>query len=226
MDEITLSPVAYVSTDFNEKFGIPRQSGRCPSSIGVLAFVKPYNSVDFIRGIEEFSHLWLLFGFSANRGATINATVRPPRLGGNERVGVFATRSPFRPNGIGLSCVKLESVLTEGKTIQLKISGADLLDGTPVYDVKPYIPSTDARSEAFGGFSEQFTDYKLSVVFPDEYAALIEKEKLQALKECLADDPRPAYQEDGRIYVMSYAKNEIRFTVTEKTLTVLSVKEL
>lgn len=226
MHEKTITPVAYIRTDFKEKFGIPRQSGRSPSSIGEIVPEKPYGSPDFFRRLDGFSHLWLIFGFSECENRKISATVRPPRLGGNERVGVFASRSPFRPNGLGLSCVKLESISEKNGEIRLAVSGADLLDGTPIYDIKPYIPSSDARESASGGYADDFTYHKLSVIVADDIARKLPPDKLKPLEECLADDPRPSYQQDGRVYGMNFAGYEIKFTVTGTNLTVLSAEVL
>ena len=225
MSEKTIKPVAVIRTDFKEKFGIPRQSGRCPSAKGEIIFEAEFSNADFIRGIEKFSHLWLIFGFSQCEREKICATVRPPRLGGNERVGVFASRAPYRPNGLGLSCVKLEKVIADGKTLALVVSGVDVLDGTPVYDVKPYIPSADKKTDAFGGYSEDFTAYKLNVNFPETLRAEFSEREYAVLTECLADDPRPSYQEDGRVYGMSFAGAEIKFSVKGDLLTVLSVNK-
>lgn len=225
MNEKTITPVAYIRTDFKEKFGIPRQSGRSPSAIGEIVPTKPYNGADFFRRIDGFSHIWLIFGFSACGKQKLSATVRPPRLGGNERVGVFASRSPFRPNGLGLSCVKLESVSEKDGEISLIVSGADLLDGTPIYDIKPYIPSADAKTNAVGGYADDFTSHKLSVSIADDIACKLPQDKLKTLIECLADDPRPSYQQDGRVYGMSFAGLEIKFAVAGDVLTVISADD-
>lgn len=224
MNEKTIKPVAYIYTDFKEKFGIPRQSGRCPSAPGTVVLEKDFSCYDFLRGIEEFTHLWLIFGFSACERDGVFATVRPPRLGGNKRVGVFASRAPYRPNGLGLSCVKLESVTEQNGKPALSVSGVDLLDGTPVYDIKPYIPSSDMRTDARGGYSERFTDYKLKVVFPEELREKLSDTEYATLCECLADDPRPSYQRDGRVYSMKFSRCEVSFTVEKGVLTVLRVE--
>ena len=161
-----IKPIAYIKTDFNEKFGIPRQSGRVPSAKGKIIFENEFNSIDAVRCIEQFSHLWLIFGFNKNEVCKFSPTVRPPRLGGNEKVGVFASRSPFRPNGLGLSAVKFDGIekLDNGK-IAINVSGVDLLNDTPIYDIKPYIPSADKIENAIGGYADKFTEYKLKVEF-------------------------------------------------------------
>ena len=219
----TITPIGYIKTDFTEKFGIPRQSGRAPSSIGKIEFLPEFSSEQAFRGIENFTHLWVLFDFSLCDGKWSNM-IRPPRLGGNKKVGVFASRSPFRPNGIGLSSVKLEKVQTKDGKTSLIVSGVDLLDGTPIFDIKPYIPSTDCHIDAVGGYAEEFTNYKLKVEFSSELLSVIPKEKQSALLECLADDPRPSYQTDEREYGMTYAGINVKFKVVNDTLTVLSVE--
>lgn len=225
MQAITLSPVATIHTDFKEKFGIPRQSGRAPSLTAKIVFEPSFRNEDMLRGIDGFSHLWLLFDFSATRQSGYSATVRPPRLGGNTRVGVFASRSPFRPNHIGLSCVKLlgiERTKTDGTV--LLVSGADLLDGTPILDIKPYLPFADCITDATGGYAAEHSGDKLRVVFADGVLEKIPAEKRTGLTECLTDDPRPSYQDDGREYGMKFGQLDIRFTVNGDTLTVLSVQ--
>ncbi len=217
-----IKPVAVIKTGFKEKFGIPRQSGRAPSSIGEIVFLDKFNDEVAIKRIEEFSHLWLIFGFSENP-ETDSLTVRPPRLGGNEKVGVFASRSPFRPNGLGLSCVKLLEVKKDNG-ISLIVSGADLLDGTPVYDIKPYLPSSDRIEDAVGGFADEVKDYKLKVEINEKITKKLPKETLKTFIECLSDDPRPSYHEDGRIYGMVYENFNINFKVLADTLTVLDVE--
>ena len=222
MHERLIKPIAIIKTDFTDKFGIPRQSGRAPSLLGKIIFEKEFRNGEGLKCIEEFSHLWLIFGFSEAIKDSFSPTVRPPRLGGNKRVGVFASRSPFRPNSLGLSSVKLEKIEKTEDGVVLTVSGADLLDGTPIYDIKPYLPFTDCHTDAKGGYADNTADYKLDVVIPDEFSKLL-GDKLSPLIECLADDPRPSYQEDGREYGMKFAEFEIKFTVSGKTLTVLSV---
>ncbi|MBR4554630.1 MAG: tRNA (N6-threonylcarbamoyladenosine(37)-N6)-methyltransferase TrmO [Ruminococcus sp.] len=223
----TVAPVAVIHNDFKEKFGIPRQSGRAPSARAKIVFLPKYRSAEALRGIEGFSHLWLLFDFSMAHREEWSPTVRPPRLGGNTRVGVFASRSPFRPNHIGLSCVKLEEVChSTGEGTYLIVSGADLLDGTPILDIKPYLPASDCVPEAAGGYADGFVSHRLEVVFPEELLALIPEDKRAALTECLADDPRPSYQHDPeRLYSMRYGDHDIRFRIDGEKLVVSEAAE-
>lgn len=226
MDKITISPIAHIKTDFKEKFGIPRQSGRA-HSISQIVFTPEYRNPDALREIEGFSHLWLIFDFSLSHLKKWSPTVRPPRLGGNKKVGVFASRSPFRPNPIGLSSVKLikvQETLELGKV--LIVEGADLLDGTPIFDIKPYIPSSDCHADAVGGYADNFTDHSLRVIFPENLKNIIPTQKLNTLIECLADDPRPSYQDDDRIYSMRFDKFDVHFTVNNEILTVKSIDVL
>ncbi len=225
-DELILRPVAYIRNDFKEKFGIPRQSGRAPSLLSEIVFLPEYRHPDALREIEGFSHLWLLFDFSKAHKTAWSATVRPPRLGGNKRVGVFASRSPFRPNPIGLSCVRLVRVeKREDEGYVLIVSGADLLDGTPIFDIKPYLPFTDCQPSATGGYASQGERHRLTVDFPDELLQKIDKDKRDGLIECLTDDPRPSYQDDGRIYGMRFSDSEIKFKVENDRLTVIAVEK-
>lgn len=218
-----MKPIAHIRTDFPEKFGIPRQSGLVPGLCGRVVFLPAYRNPDALRGLEGYSHIWLLWEFSEAKRDTWSPTVRPPRLGGNRRMGVFATRSPFRPNPIGLSCVRLLAI--EGT--DLVVEGADLLDGTPIYDIKPYLPYTDAHPEATAGFAGEVFEDRLAVDFP---AALLNKlppEKRESALALLRGDPRPSYQEDEeRIYGMPYAGYDIRFQVAGDTLTVVAVERL
>lgn len=222
-----MKPIAYIKTDFKEKFGIPRQSGRAPSLLAEIVFEPEYRTLDALRAIEQFSHLWLIFDFSKAHKEGWSATVRPPRLGGNERVGVFASRSPFRPNPIGLSCVKLEGIKQRADVgATLIVSGADLLDNTPIFDIKPYLPYADCRIDAVGGYADEKKDYRLQVEFPAQLLEKVPKDKQGGLLECLADDPRPSYQDDPlREYGMRFADFEIKFTVNADTLTVFAVFE-
>ena len=218
-------PIAVAKTDFKEKFGIPRQSGRAPSLTAEIVFYPEYSQEEAVRGIEGFSHLWVLFEFSKAKDAPYSPTVRPPRLGGNTRVGVFASRSPYRPNRIGLSCVKLEQVKRTENAIVLVVSGADLVDGTPIYDIKPYLPFCDCVQDAVGGYADEQSAYKLQVDIPENLLEKLPKDKRGALCECLADDPRPSYQDEPeRVYGMSFAGFEIKFKVNKNTLTVISVE--
>lgn len=225
--ERRIAPIAHIRTDFKEKFGIPRQSGRAPSLTARIVFEPAYRNRAALKEIERFSHLWLIFDFSKVEETPFVPTVRPPRLGGNKRVGVFASRSPFRPNRLGLSCVKLvgiERTKTEGDV--LVVSGADLLDNTPIFDVKPYLPYADAIPNAVGGYADEHTEDRLLVDFPQALLLKIPEEKRAGILECLTDDPRPSYQEDGtRIYGMQFAGLEIKFRVEHKKLTVLEVTE-
>ncbi len=223
----TIAPVAFIRTDFKEKFGIPRQSGRAKNLLGEIVFEKAFQNPDAIREIEGFSHLWLIFDFSLSHRDGFSPTVRPPRLGGNKKVGVFASRSPFRPNNLGLSCVKLEEIRrTENEGTVLIVSGVDLLDGTPIYDIKPYVPMADCVENAKGGYTEETAGHRLKVFFPDELKNRLPKEKQAAATECLAEDPRPSYQEDGRLYTMSFAGFDLSFEVSRDTLFVREVKIL
>ena len=224
----TIRPIAHIHTDFKEKFGIPRQSGRVPSLIGRIVFLPEFRNPDALRGIEGFSHLWLIFDFSLAHREEWSPTVRPPRLGGNTRIGVFASRSPFRPNPIGLSSVRLVEVEhTEKEGDVLVVSGADLLDGTPIFDIKPYIPFSDSHPDAVGGYADEVKDHRLSVEFPEEWLLNIPEEKRQALVDCLAEDPRPSYQDDPtRVYSMRFAEFDVHFTVSNGNLTVTSVDKM
>jgi tRNA-Thr(GGU) m(6)t(6)A37 methyltransferase TsaA len=222
-----LRPIALVHTDFAGKFGIPRQSGLVPELTAVLEFLPEFRSPEAVRGLEAYSHLWLIWEFSANAGKGWSPTVRPPRLGGNRRVGVFASRSPFRPNPLGLSCVRLLEVRQDAPNGPLLLlGGADLMDGTPVYDVKPYVPYADSRPEASGGFTDDFDWQPLGVECPEDLLERFPAEKRQALLGVLAQDPRPAYQEDpDRVYGFPFGGFEVRFTVREGKLRVLELKK-
>ncbi len=217
-----IKPIAFIKTDFKEKFGIPRQSGRVKELISTIVFEPEFRVKDALRGILGFSHLWLIFDFSLSHSDKFSPTVRPPRLGGNERVGVFASRSPFRPNSLGLSSVRLEGIeSTEKDGDVLVVSGADLVDGTPIYDIKPYLPSSDCHMDAVGGYAEEFTDYKLKVEVPTGVLDKFPKEKLKALIGCLEQDPRPSYQDDDRVYGMTFSGFNVKFRVKDKVLTVI-----
>ena len=218
--------IARIHTDFPEKFGIPRQSGLVDGLTGRIVFEEKYRNPDALRGIEGFSHLWLIWQFSRAVREEWSPTVKPPRLGGNQRMGVFATRSPFRPNPIGLSCVRLQRVeLHTAEGPVLWVAGIDLLDGTPIYDVKPYLPYADCRPEATGGFAQEVMGHRLEVAFPEELLALVPPEKREALREVLAQDPRPGYQhnEPDRRYGVAFAGLDVRFTVEGDVLLVREV---
>ena len=223
--EIKIYPIAYVRSDYKEKFGIPRQSGRAPSLLSRIVFTEEFRSGDALREIEGFSHLWLLFDFSATREKGYSPTVRPPRLGGNKRVGVFASRSPFRPNHIGLSCVKLVRLEKTNEGATLIVAGADLLDGTPILDIKPYLPYADCQIDATGGYTEDTKWQPLSVRFEEGLLEKIPEEKRAGLCECLEQDPRPSYQDDStRVYGMAFDIFQIRFIVKENELTVIAIE--
>ena len=219
--------IARIHCDFKEKFGIPRQSGLVPQTRARIVFEPEYRNPDALRGIETYSHLWLIWAFSKAERESWSPTVRPPRLGGNTRLGVFATRSPFRPNPIGLSSVTLEEVILHSPDGPvLVVGGADLLDGTPIYDIKPYLPYVDSHPDARGGFTEKTAGYALEVVFPDALMQWIDRDKREALRGVLAGDPRPSYQNDpSRVYGVRYAQYNVKFTVDEGTLTVVDVIE-
>lgn len=227
MEEKDLPPlrvIARMESDFPDKFGIPRQSG-LTSLASRIVFEPEFRDPNALRGIEGWSHLWILWIFSEAVRPGWSPTVRPPRLGGNERVGVFATRSPFRPNNIGLSSVKLEQVEhTENEGDVLIVSGADLMDGTPIIDIKPYVPYADAHPEASGGFAAEKFGKKLKVVFPEELLSRVDPWKREGLKDLLAEDPRPAVQDDPeRVYGMRFSDVEIKFVVSDGVLTVVDV---
>ncbi len=218
--------IGHIETDFKEKFGIPRQSGLVKESRGRIVFEKEYNVPEAFRGLEDFSHIWVLWQFSEAVREGWSPTVRPPLLGGNKRMGVFATRSPFRPNSVGLSALKLEGVeFSEKEGVVLHVCGADLLDGTPIYDIKPYLPYADSIPDALGGFTESLEERRLEVDFPDTLLENVSEDKREALKAVLAADPRPSYQNDPeREYGMRFAEYEVKFKVEGKTLTVISVE--
>ena len=222
-----ITPVAYIRSDLKEKFGIPRQSGLVPSLRADVVFTPPYRVPEAVRGLEDFSDVWLIWEFSRARRESWSPTVRPPRLGGNRRLGVFATRSPFRPNALGLSAVRLDAV--EPDTPQgpiLHVSGADLLDGTPIYDIKPYIPYADAIPEASGGFTDRVDRLLLAVDCPPDLLERVPPEKREALLAVLAQDPRPSYQEDpDRVYGMAFAGLQVRFTAGGNMLTVREIEK-
>lgn len=226
--ESTIRPIAYIHTDLPTKFGLPRQSGLVPQLRSTIVMEPLYRDPVAFRGIEGFSHLWLIWGFSENKRDSWAATVKPPRLGGNKRMGVFATRSPYRPNALGLSSVKLESIDFDEKLGPvLTVSGADLMDGTPIYDIKPYLPHTDCHPDALGGFADQFVDYALDVVFPEEWLAMIPEDKREALCGILAQDPRPSYIDDPeRVYGFNYLDMDVRFRVRDGVLTVCEIEKL
>ena len=222
--DLTLKAVALIRNDFPTKFGLPRQSGLSASLISKIVFEPDYKNPDLLRGIEGYSHLWLIWGFSEVYGEKWSPTVRPPRLGGNTRMGVFATRAPYRPNPLGLTCVKLEGIEKTADGLVLIVSGADIMDKSPIYDIKPYLPYVDVCENASDGFTAQTKDYFLKVDFPSELLALIPEDKQDALTEALAGDPRPAYHSDPeRIYGFEYSCFDVRFTVNGDTLHVCEI---
>ena len=220
--------IAHIHTDFPTKFGVPRQSGLAESLNGTIVFTPPYRNPDALRGIEGFSHIWLIWQFHKALRDGFSPTVLPPKLGGKTRVGVFATRSPFRPNAIGLSSVRLLGVaLHTPDGPLLHVAGADLVDGTPIFDIKPYLPYADCHMDATDAFAETRRDAPLQVVFPDEWLCMIPAGKREALFEVLALDTRPGYQHDpGRRYGFNYAGFDVRFTIDNDTLTVVEVVKL
>lgn len=226
MSELSaLKVIARINTDFSSKFGIPRQSGLVDSLEGVIVFEDEYRNPDALRGLEGFSHIWLVWGFSECVRPDWSPTVRPPRLGGEVRMGVFATRSPFRPNAIGLSSVRLLGIEPRaGLSSVLRVSGADLMDGTPIYDIKPYLPYTDSHPDAVGGFADSRPEPPLETIFPEPLLALIPEERRAALLDVLAADPRPRYQDDpDREYGFGFAKLNVKFCVAGTQLTVTDV---
>lgn len=227
METMEMHPIAHMRSDFPTKFGIPRQSGLVEELRSMIVFEPEYRSEDALRGIEDFSHLWLIWQFSQAVREGWSPTVRPPRLGGNTRMGVFATRSPFRPNNLGLSCVRLLEVKhTQQYGTVLIVGGADLLDGTPIFDIKPYIPYSDSRPEAAGGFTDRVGDFLLDVKFSQELLKKLPADRQAAAVGVLSHDPRPSYQrKPGRVYGLNFAGFDIRFTVEGTVLTVQSVEK-
>ncbi len=220
---MVLKKIAVIVNDFPTKFGIPRQSGLSSLSSEII-FEKEYSIDEAFRGIEDYSHLIIIWGFSEAEREGWSPTVRPPRLGGNKRVGVFATRSPYRPNSIGLTVVKLVSVAKRDGRIVLTVLGADMMSGTPIYDIKPYLSFADSVPDAISGFADDVKDKSLTVVFNDDYSAVLDESRLKSLNEILSQDPRPSYQNDNkRIYGFEYADCEVKFSVDDKTLYVISI---
>lgn len=217
--------IAHIENDFSTKFGIPRQSGLVNSLRSRIVFAPEYRNPDAFRGLEDFSHVWLIWEFSQAVRQKWSPTVRPPRLGGNTRMGVFATRSPFRPNPVGLSAVQLEEVVLHGADAPyLVVSGADLMNGTPIYDIKPYLPHIDSYPDARGGFAVPAAEHRLKVVFPEQWLEKVPEQLRDGLTEVLAQDPRPSYQHDPeRIYGFGFARLEVKFTVDGDVLTVCGV---
>nr|AHF24519.1 paral putative regulator [uncultured bacterium Contig28b] len=216
--------IARIRNDYDTKFGVPRQSGLVNEVISTIVFEPEYRAEEALRGIEEFSHLWLIWSFDRVSREEWSPTVRPPRLGGNKRIGVFATRSPYRPNPIGLSCVRLVGTEKGNEATVLRVAGADLMNGTPIYDIKPYLPYADCRPDATGGFTDTAEKRQVRVTVPDEIAQGMDSGTLQALKAVLKEDPRPAYQQDPeRIYAFEFAGKHIQFRVSGSELTVTDI---
>ena len=226
--DVNIQVIARMHSDFATKFGIPRQSGLAQELRSTIVFEPEFRNADALRGIEDFSHLWIIWQFSEAVRQGWSPTVRPPRLGGNTRMGVFATRSPFRPNNLGLSCVRLLGVehTAQWGTV-LHVGGADLMDGTPIFDVKPYIPYADCQPDAVGGFTDTAGDFLLDVDFPPELLEKLPQGKRAAAIQVLSHDPRPSYQKNPeRVYGLTFAGYDIRFQVTEQTLRVLEVRKI
>lgn len=223
-----IEKIGHIRTLFKTKFGLPRQSGISDNIKAQIIFEPKYRSKEALRGLESFSHVWVIWGFSESEGKEFSPTVRPPRLGGNIRVGVFATRSPFRPNSLALSCLRLEKIeFDSDKGPILHLLGADMMDGSPVYDIKPYVPHADLKPNAIGGFSDTIEEYHLQVIIPDHVSAILGKERTLCLYDALREDPRPSYIEnDDRVYGFYFDIYEIKFKVEEKILTVIEIKEI
>lgn len=219
-----IKPIAYIKNRYSEKFGIPRQPLKV-NNFSEIVFEKEYAKIDAVRGLEGFSHIWLIFDFSMSHREKPSLTVRPPRLGGNKRIGVFASRSPFRPNNIGLSAVKLCKIKAENGKLSLIVEGADLLNGTPIYDIKPYIPYADSIKDATSGFTSENADYLLKVTFDEGIKGISEDYKTE-IEQIIKEDPRPQYKEDNeKIYKMRYGKYDVSFTVMKKTARVVKIDE-
>ena len=217
--------IARIRNPYDGKFGVPRQSGLVEQVISTVVFEPEYRVAEALRGIEEFSHIWLIWGFDRAEREDWSPTVRPPRLGGNQRIGVFATRSPYRPNAIGLSCVRLVGTEKGKEGTVLKVAGADLMNGTPIYDIKPYLPYADCRPEATGGFTDRTEKRTVEVVIPEQAARGMAAEDLEALKAVLREDPRPAYQDDPeRTYAFEFGGRHVEFRVKDGILEVTAIR--
>lgn len=223
--EHIIKPIAHMKSDFPTKFGIPRQSGLVDDLRSTIVFTPEYRNEEALRGLEGFSHIWIIWQFSEARQTEWSPTVRPPRLGGNQRMGVFATRSPFRPNSLGLSCVRILSIeKTDNQGTVIHVAGADLMDSTPIFDIKPYVPYSDCHTDAAGGFTASAGEFILEVNISDELLSKVDAGKRGALLGVLSHDPRPSYQKDSdRIYGLSFSNYNIRFTVNDNTLTVIEI---
>lgn len=227
-DVIEIEPIAHIRTDFPSKFGIPRQSCVVPTLKGKIVFCPKYRNADSLRGLDGFSHLWLIWQFSANRHGGWQPMVRPPRLGGNRHVGVFASRSPFRPNNLGLSAVRIESIVTDSHLGPIiNVLGADLMDGTPIFDIKPYVAYADSIPDAQSGFVDKVEFRKIEAVIPDGLMPSFSDEQMATLRQILENDPRPSYQNDiNKTYGMPFAGFDIRFKVDNGVLTVVEANKL
>lgn len=212
--------IARMRTDFDEKFGIPRQGALAPETMGSIVFEPEFRDVNALKGLDGYSHIWIIWCFSDNKNESRSLTVRPPRLGGNERVGVWATRSPYRPNPIGLTCVKIEKIEMTSEGPVINVSGIDMLNGTPIYDIKPYVPHADCIPQAIGGFAGQYTEYRLEVVCDDELLNRLPKDRRDSLIRVLSMDPRPGYQNDDREYGLKYAGFNVKFQVINNQVVV------
>ena len=222
-----IKPIAYIKTPFKEKFGIPRQSGIIENIKGEIIFEKEFKDPDALRGIEEYSHLWLIFDFSENHREKYSSTVRPPRLGGNKRVGVFATRSPFRPNNLGLSCVKLENIKKDKNLGNvLIVSGVDLLDNTPIYDIKPYISYCDCKQNAKCSFGEALKYKKIEVLYDENIFLNIENDIKNVIVKIIEQDPKPAYKNDNKIYKFLFSNYEISYEINENKAKILKIENI
>ena len=222
-----IKPIAYIKTDFKEKFGIPRQSGIIENIKGEIIFEKEYRHPDALRGIQEYSHLWLIFDFSKNHRDEFSPTVRPPRLGGNTRVGVFATRSPFRPNNLGLSCVKFEGIKKDENLGNILIvSGVDLLDNTPIYDIKPYIPYCDCKHDAKGSFGEALKEKNIEVYYDENIFLNIDEITKNSIIEIIKQNPKPAYKQEEKEYKFLFSNYEICFNIIKNKATILYINEI
>lgn len=223
-----IKEIGHLKTFFPTKFGAPRQSGIAKNSLATLVFCEEYRAPQALTGLEGYSHVWVIWGFSESKCEGFSPTVRPPRLGGNKRIGVFASRSPYRPNSLALSVLKLEGIeKTEKYGYVLKLSGADMMDGSPVYDIKPYLPFADSIPDAKGGFTEALDDYILDVIIPEDLKGKLSLELYDCLIDVLKNDPRPSYLDTPqRIFGFFFDKYEIKFTVEDKALTVISIEEI
>ena len=224
---MNITPIAYFHSPLTSKFGIPRQSGVADELVGTIVLEPEYRREEAVRGLEAFDYLWLIWEFSANPHEQQGLTVRPPRLGGNERVGVFASRSPFRPNGLGLSCVRIDKVEIREDGPVIHVKGADLMDGTPIYDIKPFVAYADSHPEARSGFVDQ-TEWKpLKVVIPETISSIFKEEELRGLQQVLSQDPRPRYHDDAeRVYGMPFAGRDVRFRVTDGVVIVIEANRI